>query len=212
MEFFAGEKESITDVKMPTFQDSGRCVGYAHVMFKSKNAYEAALQKSGQRLGGRYLDIKEAQGSAKPEPSQSQEMAELMPADCKTLFVKGLPYNFKEDDIGDRFRRFGEIKGIRIATNWQTKESKGFAYIQFETHESAKNALIKMNGKEVQGRYLKVDYDSKAKPKSSYKINTDTTNNRLYNRDPIKQAKSKIIKKEREKIKLEKLRKHSSYH
>mmetsp|Transcript_19959 Transcript_19959/g.26946 ORF Transcript_19959/g.26946 Transcript_19959/m.26946 type:complete len:90 (+) Transcript_19959:488-757(+) len=89
-------------------------------------------------------------------------MAESMPAQCNTLFVKGLPYNFKEDDIGDRFRRFGEIKAIRIAYNWQTKESKGFAYIQYESHESAKQALIKMNGKEVQGRFLKVDFDSKA--------------------------------------------------
>ena len=114
------------------------------------------------------------------------EMAGLMPSDCKTLFVKGLPYTFKEDDIGDRFRRFGEIKAIRVAYNWQTKESKGFAYIQFETHESAKNALVKMNGKEIQGRFLKVDYDSKATPKSSYHVNTDTTDNRLYNRDPIK--------------------------
>ena len=46
------------------------------------------------------------------------EMAESMPSDCTTLFVKGLPYSFKEDDIGDRFRRFGEIKAIRIAYNW----------------------------------------------------------------------------------------------
>jgi len=118
-------------------------------------------------------------------------MASLMPADCNTLFVKGLPYTFKEDDIGDRFRRFGEIKAIRIAFNWQTKESKGFAYIQYESHESAKQALMKMNGKEIQGRFLKVDYDSKAKPKESYKVNLDSENNRLYNRDPIKQEKSK---------------------
>ena len=113
-------------------------------------------------------------------------MAESMPDECTTLFVKGLPYTFKEDDIGDRFRRFGEIKAIRVAYNWQTKESKGFAYVQFESHESAKQALLKMNGKEVQGRFLKVDFDSKAQPKSGYKLNLDTERNRLYNRDPIK--------------------------
>lgn len=135
-----------------------------------------------------------------------------MPSECNTLFVKGLPYNFKEDDIGDRFRRFGEIKAIRIAYNWQTKESKGFAYIQYETHESAKQALIKMNGKEVQGRFLKVDFDSKAKPKSSYRINLEQDKNRLYNREPIRQAKSKQIKKERDRVKLTKLQKHAKFH
>ena len=129
-----------------------------------------------------------------------------MPSDCKTLFVKGLPYTFKEDDVGDRFRRFGEIKAIRLGYNWQTKMSKGFAYINFETHESAKNALLKMNGKDIQGRQIKVDFDVKESGKSSYKINLETENNRLYNRDPIKMAKSKMIKKKREKQKLEKIK------
>jgi RNA recognition motif-containing protein len=84
-----------------------------------------------------------------------------MPEDCKTLFVKGLPYTFKEDDVGDRFRRYGEIKAIRLAYNWTTKQSKGFAYIVYETHESAKAALLKMNGKEIDGRQIKVDFDVK---------------------------------------------------
>ena len=129
-----------------------------------------------------------------------------MPQDCKTLFVKGLPYEFKEDDIGDRFRRFGEIKAIRVGYNWQTKQSKGFAYIAFETHESAKQALLKMNGKEVQGRQIRVDFDVKGEGKSSYKVNLKEDRNRLYNREPIKLLKSKAIKKEREKQKLAKIK------
>ena len=52
-----------------------------------------------------------------------------MPKDCNTLFVKGLPYTLKEDDVGDRFRRFGTINSIRLAYNWMTKQSKGFAYV-----------------------------------------------------------------------------------
>lgn len=119
---------------------------------------------------------------------QAIAQTETMPTDCKTLFVKGLPYSFKEDDIGDRFRRFGEIKSVRIAYNWQTKQSKGFAYVVYESHESAKNAMIKMNGKEVAGRFLKVDFDVKQSAKGSYHINTDNERNRLYNREPIKEA------------------------
>jgi RNA recognition motif-containing protein len=48
----------------------------------------------------------------------SMKIAQAMPEDCKTLFVKNLPYEFKEDDIGDRFRPFGEIQEIRISKNW----------------------------------------------------------------------------------------------
>ena len=61
-----------------------------------------------------------------------------------------------------------------------------------------------MNGKEVQGRYIKVDFDTKAAPKSSYRVKTDTDGNRLYNRDTIKNEKSKRIKKEKERSKMEK--------
>ena len=72
MDFFGAAKSAITDVKLPTFQDSGRCVGYAHIAFNSKEAYDSALGLSGQKLGPRYLDIKEAQGGQKPEPTQSK--------------------------------------------------------------------------------------------------------------------------------------------
>ena len=69
LEFFEDEKANISDVKLPTFQDSGRCIGYAHVTFTKKAAYDSALAKNGQKLGPRYLDIKEAQGGHRPEPS-----------------------------------------------------------------------------------------------------------------------------------------------
>ena len=65
-----------------------------------------------------------------------------------------------------------------------------------------------MNGKEIKGRYIKVDYDSKSKPKSSYKINTETERNRLYNREPLKLEQSKRIKKDRERDKLQKLQRY----
>jgi RNA recognition motif-containing protein len=84
--------------------------------------------------------------------------------------------------------------------------SKGFAYVLFETHESAKNALLKMNGKEIDGRQIKVDFDVKQSGKESYKVNLSEENNRMYNREPIKMEKSKRIKKERETLKLSKIK------
>lgn len=44
--FFKEEAEHITEIKMPKFQDSGRCIGYAHVMINSKDAFQAALGKN----------------------------------------------------------------------------------------------------------------------------------------------------------------------
>ena len=64
------------------------------------------------------MDIKPSAGKTSPQPEDTEKIAESMPSDCKTLFVKNLPYGFKEDDIGDRFRPFGEIVEIRLSRNW----------------------------------------------------------------------------------------------
>jgi hypothetical protein len=66
--------------------------------------------------------------------------------------------------------------------------------------------MIQMNGKEVQGRPLKIDFDVKQKGKSSYKINLDDDRNRHYNKEPIKFQKSKMIKKERDRQKFQKMK------
>ena len=104
---------------MPRYQDTGRCIGYAHLLITDEAAYNRALSRDRQMIGSRYLDIKAAQGAQGGAPPKAS--ADDMPADCKTLFVKNLPYDMQEDDIGDRFRAFGEIASIRIAYNWQTK-------------------------------------------------------------------------------------------
>jgi RNA recognition motif-containing protein len=129
-----------------------------------------------------------------------------MPDDCNTLFVKNLPYNMAEDDIGDRFRHFGELANIRVAYNWQTKLSKGFAYIEFKEHASAKAALQKMHGKMILGRPLHVDYDAN-KQKNSYKPREETERNRLYNRESLREEKTRHVRKEKENKRMELIKK-----
>ena len=51
-----------------------------------------------------------------------------------------------------------------------------------------------------------MDFDVKQQQKSSYHLNLETERNRLYNREPIKEAKLKIAKKEREKQKIAKIK------
>ena len=63
-----------------------------------------------------------------------------------------------------------------------------------------------MNGKEIDGRQIKVDFDVKESGKGSYKINLNEEKNRMYNRDSIKMEKSKRIKKERDNAKMEKIK------
>ena len=61
--FFGDSAKDIGNVKLPKYQDTGRCLGYAHVLFNTEEAYKAALKLNREKLGARYLDIKPAEGS-----------------------------------------------------------------------------------------------------------------------------------------------------
>jgi len=73
------------------------------------------------------------------------------PVDCKTIFVKNLPYEYTEDQLGNLFRFCGEIENVRIAYNYQTKVSKGFGYVDFK-EQSALVKALSMDGKKIGNR------------------------------------------------------------
>ena len=50
------------------------------------------------------------------------------PSDCRTIFVGNLPYDITEDQVGDKFRKFGEIVQVRFAINSSNKKFKGKYY------------------------------------------------------------------------------------
>ena len=72
-----------------------------------------------------------------------------------TVFIKGLPYSTKEGDIRDLLKEKGHIKAIRMISDWNTKEFKGFCFVEFESKEDAE-AVVKMDGIEFEKRRLKI--------------------------------------------------------
>jgi hypothetical protein len=57
-----------------------------------------------------------------------------------------------------------------------------------------------MNGKEVQGRRIKVDFDVIQEPKKGYKINlSNQDKNKLYNKEVIKEELNKRKMKQKTK-------------
>ena len=43
----ANKVKDIKEVKLPRYQDSGRCIGYAHITMKSQEAAQKALELTG---------------------------------------------------------------------------------------------------------------------------------------------------------------------
>jgi nucleolin len=78
------------------------------------------------------------------------------------VYVGNLDYNVSSDDLKQIFAEAGEVEEAIVITDRRTQRSKGFGFVTFASAEGMQNAIDTFNGKEVDGRELRVD---KARPK-----------------------------------------------
>ncbi|MBW8034459.1 MAG: hypothetical protein FVQ79_02000 [Planctomycetes bacterium] len=78
------------------------------------------------------------------------------------IYVGNLSPEANVDAIKIAFSGFGEIKDIRIIKDRGGK-SKGYAFVEMPNKEEAQNAIDSLNGRELAGRVLKLNF-AKTKP------------------------------------------------
>ena len=83
----------------------------------------------------------------------------------KKLFVGGIAWATTEEQLREAFAEHGEIKDLIIIKDRETGRSKGYGFVTMESEEAGKNAMEQINGKEVDGRTLRVDEATERKPK-----------------------------------------------
>ena len=74
----------------------------------------------------------------------------------KKLYVGNLPYSATEDSLKEAFLEFGTVESVTIITDRDTGQSKGFGFLELATPQEAATAIARMNGREMDGRTLKV--------------------------------------------------------
>lgn len=73
------------------------------------------------------------------------------------VYVGNLPFKSVEADLEEMFAACGSITKVNVVRDRETGRSRGFAFIEFDTESSAQNAVDQLNGKEVEGRPLRVN-------------------------------------------------------
>ena len=84
-------------------------------------------------------------------------MSELVVSKTK-LFISGVNWSMRGNDLKDTFSKYGEIVFARVVLDKETKRSKGFGFVEFTNEEDAQKAKDEMDGQEVWGRAIKVDF------------------------------------------------------
>ncbi|XP_007896441.2 cold-inducible RNA-binding protein B-like [Callorhinchus milii] len=77
------------------------------------------------------------------------------------LFVGGLSFSTDEQSLEEVFSEYGQISEVRVIKDRDTQHSRGFGFITFENPDDAKDALLAMNGKSIDGRQIRVDQAEK---------------------------------------------------
>merc|ERR1711914_20491 len=81
-----------------------------------------------------------------------------------SLKVDNLSYRTSTDVLRRKFERYGEIGDAYIPRDRSTGESRGFGFVRFKDKRDASDAIKGMDGYEMDGRELRVDYARHERP------------------------------------------------
>jgi cold-inducible RNA-binding protein len=80
------------------------------------------------------------------------------------LYVGNLSFNTSNQDLIDLFSASGTVSSANIIEDRETGRSRGFGFVEMSSPAEAQEAISALNGKEVDGRALKVN---EAKPQNN---------------------------------------------
>lgn len=75
----------------------------------------------------------------------------------KKLFVGNLSWGIDNAQLEELFSSIGPIEDAFILKDRETKRSRGFGFVTFESDEDAERAIAELDGKEVDGRNIVVN-------------------------------------------------------
>ena len=73
------------------------------------------------------------------------------------LYVGNLSFDTTDQELEQAFSEYGEVSSAAVVRDRDTNRSRGFGFVEFAQEADAQKAKESMDGKELNGRALKVD-------------------------------------------------------
>jgi cold-inducible RNA-binding protein len=80
------------------------------------------------------------------------------------IYVGNLSYSMGSDALRAAFEEFGTVNSAEVVVDRNTNRSRGFGFVEMENEDEAKAAIAGLDGKELEGRPVKVN---EARPRRS---------------------------------------------
>jgi len=82
------------------------------------------------------------------------------------IYVGNLSYNTTEGALRDKFGAFGDVESVKIIKDQYSGRSKGFGFVTMPDDDKAQLAIKELNGKNIDGRDVKVNQARDREPPS----------------------------------------------
>ena len=73
------------------------------------------------------------------------------------LYVGNLPDSATEHDLSVKFAAYGTVQSVKLITNRDTGQCRGFGFIEMMSEAEAQAAIDSLNGTDYDGRPMKVN-------------------------------------------------------
>jgi len=83
------------------------------------------------------------------------------------LYVGNLAFQTTSQELQELFAQAGTVESAAVVEDRDTGRSRGFGFVEMSTKEESTAAIDQFNGKEVNGRALKVN---EAKPRENRSV------------------------------------------
>lgn len=80
------------------------------------------------------------------------------------LYVGNLSFDTSSQDLENIFGEIGTVESTHIIEDRETGRSRGFGFVEMSSKEEGQKAISELDGKEIDGRALKVN---EAKPREN---------------------------------------------
>lgn len=89
--------------------------------------------------------------------------------DCMAnkLYVGNLNFRTDEQMLSSLFSQFGQVESAVVIKDRETQRSKGFGFVTFTEEQSLQKAIDALNGKEVDGRKIRVSVAEERPPRQN---------------------------------------------
>ncbi|KAI4268037.1 MAG: hypothetical protein LQ337_008069 [Flavoplaca oasis] len=155
----------LKSTRIITDRESGRSKGFGYVEFVNPaDGAKAHDAKKGAELDGRTINVDFATAK-KEKPAggfqeRSNKYGDQTNEPSTTIFCANLAFGATQDDVSDAFGEHAPVSAVRIPTDRESGQPKGFAYVEFGSIEDAVTAFEGMKGASISGRSIRVDYAS----------------------------------------------------